>query len=381
MQNAYFVEIDNLQEKYADFLEDICNIESPTSYKEGVDLVLDYCLNYARGEGYKTEVFSQEVSGDAALITMNPDAKGKPIVLSAHMDTVHPVGSFGNPAVKRDGENMYGPGVMDCKGGIAAAFLAMKALCDAGFSARPVKLFLQSDEENSSITSDKKTVSQMVECSRDAVAFINLEGHVKDTAVVERKGIIRYKFTVRGKSLHSARCAYAASAVAEAAHKIIELEKMKDAEGLTRNCVIAYGDDAPNTVPERCVFTADIRFVSPEELEAAKSTVFNLASKCFVEGCVTEVEEVSFRPAMAACERNNKLLERLNLAYEKCALPILAPRFCVSGSDAAYITEAGIPCVDSLGTEGGNIHSVREFIRLSSIAEAAKRIAAAVIYI
>ena len=381
MHNAYFAEIDNLQEKYADFLEDICNIESPTSYKAGVDSVLDYCLKYARGEGYKTEVFSHEISGDVALITMNPEANGEPVVLSAHMDTVHPVGSFGSPAVKRDGENMYGPGVMDCKGGIAAAFLAMKALFDVGFSARPVKLFLQSDEENSSITSGKKTVSQMVECSRGAVAFINLEGHVKDTAVVTRKGIIRYKFAVRGKSLHSARCAYAASAVAEAAHKIIELEKMKDAEGLTCNCVIAYGGDAPNTVPERCVFTADIRFVSREELEEAKNTVFNLASKCFVEGCVTEVEEVSFRPAMAACDRNNKLLEKLNFAYEKCALPVLAPRFCVSGSDAAYITEAGIPCVDSLGTEGGNIHSVREFIRLSSIAEAAKRIAAAVIYI
>ena len=57
MHNAYFAEIDNLQEKYADFLEDICNIESPTSYKAGVDSVLDYCLKYARGEGYKTEVF------------------------------------------------------------------------------------------------------------------------------------------------------------------------------------------------------------------------------------------------------------------------------------------------------------------------------------
>jgi glutamate carboxypeptidase len=381
MYKSYFSEIDKLQGKYADFLEDICNIESPTSYKAGVDSVLDYCLKYARGEGYKTEVFSHEISGDVALITMNPGAKGEPILLSAHMDTVHPVGSFGTPAVRRDGENMYGPGVLDCKGGIAAAFLAMKALCECGYTSRPVKLFLQSDEENSSITSDKKTISQMVECSRGAVAFINLEGHVKDTAVITRKGIIRYKFTVRGKALHSARCAYAASAVAEAAYKIIELEKMKDVEGLTCNCVIAYGGDAPNTVPERCVFTADIRFVSEEELETAKSTVFNLASKCFVDGCVTEVDEVSFRPAMAACERNDKLLEKLNFAYEKCSLPILSPRFCVGGSDAAYITEAGIPCVDSLGTEGGNIHSVREFIRLSSIAEAAKRIVAAALYL
>ncbi len=381
MHNAYFYEINKLQGKFVDFLEDICNIESPTNYKEGVDRVLEYCLNHAVGEGYKTEVFPHSISGNAALITMNPDAEGEPIVLSAHMDTVHPLGSFGLPCVRRDGENMYGPGAVDCKGGIAAAFLAMKALSEGGFATRPVKLFLQSDEENSSITSNKKTISEMLDSAKGAAAFLNLEGQAGDTAVTTRKGIIRYKFTIRGKALHSARCAYGASAVAEAAHKIIELEKMKDDKGLTCNCVIVSGGDAPNTVPELCIFTADIRFASKEELEKAKNKVAELASICYVDGCKTELEELSFRPAMSASERNDRLLEMLNLAFEKCSLPVLTPRFAVGGSDAAYVTEAGIPCVDSIGIKGGDIHSVREFAKIFSIAESAKRITAAILYI
>ena len=79
---------------------------------------------------------------------------------------------------------------------------------------------------------------------------------------------------------------------------------------------------------------------------------------------------------MELTEKNIKLLERMNEIYKENGLPVLTGRKCLSGSDAAYITECGIPCVDNLGTEGGNIHSVNEYIRLDSLAESAKRIAA-----
>lgn len=66
------------------------------------------------------------------------------------------------------------------------------------------------------------------------------------------------------------------------------------------------------------------------------------------------------------------------MKYIKNNLPVLEGRLCLSGSDAAYITETGIPCIDNLGTEGANIHSVDEYIELKSLAESAKRIAALV---
>ena len=52
----------------------------------------------------KTEVFPRAVSGDAVYITMNENAKGTPMALSGHMDTVHAVGSFGSPAVRKGGK-------------------------------------------------------------------------------------------------------------------------------------------------------------------------------------------------------------------------------------------------------------------------------------
>ena len=371
-----FKMIDSIEEKYLDILEDVCNIESPTNFKEGVDNVGKYFIATAEKLGFETEIFRQKVSGDAVCITLNPDSEKEPIALSAHMDTVHPVGSFGTPPVKRDKENMYGPGVMDCKGGAVAALMAMEALGNCGFDKRPVKLILQSDEENSSKTSNKETIEYMCKKAENSIAFLNLEGVQGNTAVLQRKGILRYLFTVQGKALHSSRCAEAANAVCEAAYKIIELEKMKDIKGLTCNCVMIEGGTTPNTVPEKCAFYADIRFSTVEELESVKAIVKEIADNITVEGCSCEVEEVSFRPAMCLVEKNVKLLECMNDIFKRSGLPILEARACLSGSDAAYITERGIPCVDNLGTDGGNIHSLKEYIRLGSLAESAKRIAA-----
>lgn len=381
MHEQLFEVIDTLLGEFTNLLEDICNIESPTSYKAGVDKVGEYCICFAEARGWETQRFPEKISGDTVLITMNPDAEGSPITLSAHMDTVHPVGSFGTPAVRRDDEKMYGPGVMDCKGGIAAALLAMVALEKCGFKDRPIKLFLQSDEETSSATSDKNTVKNMCECAKGSVGFINLEGSVKNTAVLARKGIIRHRYTVWGKALHSARCAYAVSAIAEAAAKILELEKMKNVDGLTCNCGVISGGTAPNTVAEKCTFTTDIRFLTEEELLEARETVKRIAETSFIEGSRCDLEEMSFRPSMPYTEQNKSFLNRINEIYEKCGLPTLTSRLCVSGSDAAYITREGIPCVDNLGTEGGNIHSVNEFIKIPSIAESAKRIASVIYYI
>ena len=45
------------------------------------------------------------------------------------------------------------------------------------------------------------------------------------------------------------------------------------------------------------------------------------------------------------------------------------------GADSADMTYYGIPCVDNLGTEGGKIHTINEYIYKKSIKESAKRLA------
>ena len=371
-----FEEIDRLNAEYVKVWEDVCNIESPTDYKKGVDEVGNYLVKMAKHRGFDVDVLEQPVSGNAICITMNQQADAAPVCFSGHIDTVHPVGSFGTPAVKKDDKNRYGPGVYDCKGGVVASMLAMEALKNCGFTSRTVKLIIQSDEETGSKGSNKKTVEFMCEKAKGAVAFLNAEVGKKDQLVLKRKGILRYQFVVRGVAVHAAKCQEGASAVTEAAHKIIELEKWKDGEGITCNCIIISGGTASNTVPDECVFQVDVRYSNTEEYNHISKEIERVCNKTFVKGCSCTVTLESERPAMVESEINYKLLDKINDIYKKVGFGEVKAAAAPGGSDAAYITECGIPCVDSAGVIGANLHSPDEYAILDSLAETAKKLAA-----
>ena len=374
---SVFSEIEKLEKKYIDFLVNICNIESPTDFKEGVDAVGKFCAEHAEALGFSVEYHREKISGDALAITMNEDVDAPAVVFSAHMDTVHPVGSFGTPPTKIDGDVIKGPGALDCKGGIAVAFLAMEALKNSGYKSRPIKLILQSDEEISSITSEKRTIEFMAKSAEGCVAFINGEGRInKDRITVERKGIIRYDFEVRGVARHSSVCYDGVSAIAEAAHKIIELERWKDQNGITCCCGIISGGTKANTVADVCRFTADIRYKTKAELAEVKRRVTEIAEKSYLEGssCILTVK--SERGAMELSERNLALANKALEIFESIGLPAEGTQSANGGSDAANISEYGIPTIDSLGAKGGYLHSPLEYAYCASIAESAKRYAA-----
>ena len=67
--------LDELFEPYLDVWEDVCNIESPTKYKAGVDACGELFAKMAEERGWKVEYFRQSVAGDLVDITLNPDAE------------------------------------------------------------------------------------------------------------------------------------------------------------------------------------------------------------------------------------------------------------------------------------------------------------------
>ncbi|MBE6778708.1 MAG: M20 family metallopeptidase [Ruminococcaceae bacterium] len=374
-----FEAVEALYDRYVAVWEDICNLESPTEDKAAVDRVSAYIIGIAREHGWQVEVCPQAEAGDAVCITMNPHAPGTPVALSGHMDTVHPIGSFGTPAVHRDAEKIYGPGVTDCKGGLVVALLAMHALEKTGFDERPVLLLLQSDEEGGSKQSNKATIRYICQRAQGVEAFINLEGHTYGEACLIRKGIATYTFTVTGVEAHSSRCAFeGASAVAEAARKILRLEELKDREGITCNCGTVSGGSAVNTVPGQCTFTANFRFVNEAQRLWIERFVQEVAADNRRPECTCTVEKTGSRLAMEDTPRNRALLDKMNAVFARVGLSPLAASARPGGSDAAEITAAGIPCVDNMGAAGDRIHSPDEFAYLDSLRENACRLTALV---
>ena len=367
--------IDSLNGEFTQKWIDVCNIESPTYHKSGLDAVGEYFADYAVRNGWQVERFDQKVAGNVITITLNPTVNERPITFSGHIDTVHSLGSFGTPAVKCDDTRIYGPGVMDCKGGCVAALLAIKALHECGFNKRPVRLILQTDEECNSSPSGKETIRYICNSSRDSIAFLNCESVRGNTAVLWRKGIARYRLEIKGKSIHASRCAEGASAICEAAAKILEFERYKDENGITCCCGRISGGESDNTVPEKCVLSAEFRFNTVSEIAVVEEITKAISEKCYVEGTECVTVQTALRPPMESSEKNQALFNRINQIYEDCGLPKLTARKSLGGSDAADVTAYGIPCIDSIGVAGDFIHTKEEYAEISSLAESAKRLA------
>ncbi len=376
MKDKLFKVIDSLEQDYIKVWEDVCNIESPTRYKEGVDKVSAYFVKMAKDRGFKVDIKPINLAGDVAVITANPDSKERTISFSGHLDTVHPVGSFGYPPVKIEGDKIYGPGVTDCKGGIVAAFLAIDALIKCGYTKRPLQLLLQTDEEHS--MSQKGCIKHICETAKDAVAFFNVEPAEYGEACLGRKGITTFTFEIEGIEAHSSRCAtQGASAIREASYKILELEKFKDEGGITCSVGTISGGTVSNTVPGHCEFRANFRYWTTDEYKKIEKFCEDLANKVYVKGCKTTATRTGFRISMDDTDRNRELFNKINEAYRKNGMNELTAVKRLGASDAADVTAYGIPCVESFGVVGGRIHSPDEYAELKSLTYSAKLLAVA----
>ena len=375
MQEKAFVEAERKLPEFINVLGDVCRLESPTANKEAVDCCGAYFAEFAKKRNWDVKIEEIETAGNPICITMNPEGKLLPIALSGHIDTVHPIGFFGKDCVKIDGSAMRAPGCVDCKGGVVIGLLAMDALREAGYVDRPIKMIIQTDEETGSKTSGKKTVKFMLENAKDCTAFFNLEGNSNFTScTLVRKGILRFCLHVKGKAVHSSKCYTGSNAILEACHKIIELEKYKDPAGITCNCGVINGGTVANTVAEECSFLADFRYFTSEEEAQIREKIQCLCDNHTLENCSCSAVEVSSRPGMPLSDRNLELFDKVNKILEQLGYPPLKWQRANGGSDAAYVTAAGIPCLDNLGMLGDGIHSNRETCKLDTMLDSAKRL-------
>lgn len=380
MTKKVFDKIDELSEKYLKVLVDVCNIESKSEDKQGVDKVGDYFFKIAENMGYEIKKQEFEKAGNVYSFTYNPKGEKKQICLSSHMDTVHEKGIFGYPPVKIDGDFVYGPGVNDSKGNLAVEMLVMEALKQCGYSERPVKLILQSDEEVNSSLSEGKSIEFMVNEAKGSAAFLNAENSVAERNItIGRKGITSHKITITGKKIHAGACTKGASAIKEAAYKIIELEADNDIAGVTFNCGAITGGGVTNIVADKCEVLVEYRFKNIKQKKLADEKFEKIVKKTFVEGTSATSEQISNRLPMEADEKNIRLVGIINDICTQVGLKPFGMVESAGGADSAYPSLAGIPTVDAVGIEGSGCHTLGEVARISSMAEMAKLQAAVII--
>ncbi|MGI9408685.1 MAG: M20/M25/M40 family metallo-hydrolase, partial [Hyphomicrobiaceae bacterium] len=133
-------------------------IESPTYHAAGVNSVPDLAeLEMTELGGDVSRTAGTQGFGDIVTAKFNGevDRQGAGILVLAHVDTVHNVGTLdGRLPIRREGEKVFGPGVLDMKGGGRLAVEAFKAISRASLKTRlPVTFMFTPDEEIGSPTS------------------------------------------------------------------------------------------------------------------------------------------------------------------------------------------------------------------------------------
>lgn len=366
--------IDGGVQKYIDFLCQICSFEARAYDKQTIDRMVDHISSFAQNEGLQVTRTPMEKCGDFLTVEINPGCE-KAGLFMAHMDTVFDKGVFGDPPVRRDENRMYGPGVIDCKGGIAIALLCMKALLDTGFD-KHIRLILTSDEEISNILGGEKEQQFFREQAAGFPCAINCETAERDEVVIARKAILKYRLDIKGVGGHAGKHVFIAkNAVVEAAHKVVALSEKSVPNGTTYSCNIIQGGTVLNVIPDSCSLSVDVRALTVADMEDAKKTIEQIAQTAFIPGTSCEVTLLSTRPPMEKQPQTMELLEKLLSVCHKYNLGTLTPIEAGGGSDSCYTQAAGIPSICGMGASGGLQHTPKEFLNKASIPLRAKILA------
>lgn len=366
----------SLTEGYAaeqlDFLVDICNQNSYSYYKEGVDRAAEKIIAALEGILPRHETLPQEDLGDFHLLkTAAAGTAGTPvpsIYLVGHMDTVFPP-EHPFQRCRLEGDRLTGPGTGDMKGGLAVFVYTLKILKETGLLDRlPLVLILTGDEEIGSIASgplflrerENATLCLVAECAG-----------LHNEIVVSRTGKMAALVKSYGRGSHVSRSMPGkSSALVEMAHKLIALESLNGClPGVSLNVgKIVEGGLGPSTVPPEASFLMDIRWEQEahrEEMTARIRTELSVPSHA---GCRSEFEIVNSRPAMPENGNSRELVHMIRGVGKRLGLEI--PTEHRRGtSDANFFGSAGVPTLDGLGPVSDGDHTPGEFIKVSSLKE------------
>lgn len=360
--------------------ETLVKMESPSADPAAIDLLASHLDTYCRALGMETEKLRPEGAGACLAAWTAPQAL-PPVLLLGHMDTVHPVGSFPGGPWRVEGDSVYGPGVHDCKGGLVIALYVIRALQHAGYDRRQLKLVTVSDEETGHSLSRMAAVDFLESHARGCGAAFTFESGLPDgTLVTRRKGGGVIRLDVEGIASH---CGTApekgASAIREAARKIVAIEDLTDFDHVTFNCGKISGGTSVNTIPAACGVDICIRFHSNQERDAAMEKVRAICAKVETPHTRCTLGPLMGFPAMEELPRTAELVKVYGDASEALGLGRPGTVGTAGCSDSAYTTSMGIPTLCAVGVLGEWQHSPHEHASISSLLSQAKRLTAAIL--
>lgn len=315
-----------------------------------------------------TQLDVGEINSHALLGVLGADRPGAPVLFSGHYDTVSLPGE--HPFRVDEEGHARGLGCLDMKGGIAIALYVVKALNEIGWAERPIKFLFLGDEEKGH--QGANTPEVIMQQARGALCAFNMEtGLVSNNICIGRKGGGVANFTVHGVGAHSGNdFLKGRNSIAETAKKICDLQDLTNLElGTTVSVTMIDGGTVPNCIPPECKIDVDVRYELSSERDRVVNSLKEIAEKNYIDGCTTDYEYNEYMAPFETTEEGVRLATFIAGVSEAVGLGEMGQIRLGGGSDASYITMAGVPTVCSMGVRGEFNHTDREYALPSSLYE------------
>ncbi|MBK7972838.1 MAG: hydrolase [Deltaproteobacteria bacterium] len=314
---------------------------------------------------------ASEPLGRIVRVRKRPDAPIQ-VLLVAHLDTVFAAADPFQRVTVVDEHTLRGPGVADCKGGIAVMLTALESFerCDRAGEVG-WEVVLNPDEEIGSPGSR----GMLLERAKRFDAGLVFEPALPSGALVKaRKGSGNFSLVVRGRTAHAGRDFDAGRNAIHALASAVEiLGRLSGSRpGLTVNVGRVVGGTAVNVVPDVAVARFNVRVVEPADqafVEARlRDLVASLESK---EGIRPELFGGFGAPPKPFAGPSAELLGHVLDCGHDLGLD-LAIETSGGVCDGNRLAAAGLATVDSLGPCGIGIHTDREVVHLDTLTERAR---------
>ncbi len=240
--------------------------------------IINYIEKYLKNLGFKTEYKTKNL---VMSIGGNPK-----LGFLGHTDTVEYIEEFKNPFdLTQNGEFLYGLGVCDMKGGIAAMLEAVNQI-DLKSLKYGIKLFFTYDEEIG-FGGTYELINNKIKFPK----YMIFGEPTNNEMLNGGKGLLEYDIYFKGKKAHSSNPENGVSANLNAISFLYELQefynkKIKidtvtayDIPYTTMNVGIINGGTAKNSIPAFCKCSMDFRTVKKEHTIMIQNNINELSIK------------------------------------------------------------------------------------------------------
>jgi len=331
--------------------------ESPTYDSTAVNRMMDLAAYDLAAAGAEIERIPGRMGFGGSVRARFPHREfGRPgILISGHLDTVHPIGTIEKNPWRIEGGRCYGPGIHDMKGGNFVTVEAMRQLAVAGIeTSLPVTVLFTPDEEVG--TPSTRELIEM-EARKNKVVLVPEPAQANGGATTGRFAIARFNIKTIGRPSHAgARLSEGRSAIAAMARKILEIEEMT-----TANCTFSVGvvhaGQWVNCVSSVC--EAEVLSMAKKQEDLDRGVAQILAHSGEDNDVIIEVTRGVTRPVWEANDGTMTLYEIAKDICKELGFQ-LTQQSSGGGSDGNFTGALGIPTLDSLGVRGKGAHTLDE---------------------